>query len=127
MKLIMLLLILSIGAMAYRGDLDKISKEMGFPSISHVVPQVEQENKSQESVPTVDLKQAVKENGVNAKVTDLIVKDEKVKPLGLEVFAKEKSAQVAQAKWLESHKVDDGGERLMIDKFHNLISFGKWE
>lgn len=127
MKLIILLLILSVGFMVYRGDLDKISEELGFPSISQAVLRIDQANKSQEPVPVVDINQAVKENGVDAKVTDLIVKDEKVKPLGLEVFSKEKSAQAAQAKWLESHKVDDGGERLMIDKFHNLISFGKWE
>lgn len=103
MKTAFLLLIIALGYMWFRGDFDSQLKQPDSPVSVTVKPAPEK-----------------------ARITDAGVKDKNVKPLGLEVFEKEKSSFSAQQKWLESHRVKDE-ERTLLDKFHNFASTGKWE
>ena len=123
MKTAILILIFALGYMFYRGDLGIQPEELGLPPTFQAV-------QKPTAPKVVDLKQAIQENGESKNATDLIVKDEKTKPnskpVGIDIFTKEKSSLVAQTLWLESHKVQDE-DRTMLDKFHNLVSWGKWE
>lgn len=118
MKIAVFLLIFALGFMWYRGDFGHRPEELGLPPIPQIVktaPMPKQE----------DFNRKIQAESRQATASEVIVKDAKVKPLGLEVFSKEKSAFVAQTLWLESHKVEE--ERTMLDKLRNLASFGKYE
>lgn len=116
MKIAIFLLIFALVFMWYRGDFGHRPEELGLPSI----PQISKSLPAPKNV-----ERTIQEESRQAKASEMIVKDAKATPLGLEVFAKEKSAYAAQTMWLESHKVHE--ERTMLDKLHNLASFGKYE
>lgn len=133
MKTAIFLLVLALGFMWYRGDLNKPLQEIE----SFVNPQASNQVATQlpqdffraaqlEVGQEVRKKWATENQNKSEKKTEST--DAKGKPVSVDVFTKEKSSAVAQAKWLEGNKVKtDDDERLLADKFHKLASEGKFE
>lgn len=130
MKTAIFLLIMAIGFMWYRGDLNNLLQ--GIDAL--VNPQVATQQAGElpkgyfEAVQR-EVGQAVNKKrpseDKNTPENKTVTKDKR-KPVTLDIFTKEKSTAVAQAKWLESNKVNDG-ESLMGEKFRKLLSEGKHE
>jgi len=119
MKTAIFLLIFALCFMGYRGDFGHRPEEIGLPSISQIT------QKAPEPKPR-EFRDVIREDSTETKSSEFFVLEAKVKPKRLEVFNQEKDPRIAQAIWIESHKVQDE-ERLVIDKLRNLAAWGKYE
>ena len=121
--LIVLVLLIAVGGMWYKGQLDNFvelrPEQLGLPSADQL-PNMDKLHR--QLLPEQrDLSQAVKDHQRTAKVDKFIVQDIAHKPMTLDEAVKTGDIR----SWAQSHQMPE--ERSQIDKLMNFLARGKYE